>query len=146
MGEFNSEGIPTGWSGDSPFRDAKDTGIFGDLMSNIEPKTGLSLLQDSNLLNGEIGSGLFGKIPPGFGGLGGLGGLGGQNLGIPAIPKVPNPFGNLPGGSLGHPSLPGVPSIPTVASSLPGVPSNPPTADHTTLPSTIPTLTEAQAF
>ena len=78
MGVFNSEGIPTGWSGDSPFRDAKDIGILGDLMSNIDPKTGLSLLQDSNLLNGEIGSGLFGKIPPGFGGLGGLGGLGGQ--------------------------------------------------------------------
>ena len=145
MGVFNSEGIPTGWSGDSPFRDAKDIGILGDLMSNIDPKTGLSLLQDSNLLNGEIGSGLFGKIPPGFGGLGGLGGLGGQNLGIPAIPKVPNPFGNLPGGSLGHPSLPGVPSIPTVASSVPGVPSIPPTAGQPTLPIIIAGLAGAAA-
>src|SRR2546425_7179616 len=75
LGEFSSEGIPTGWSGDSPFRDAKDLRILGDLMSNIDPKTGLSLLQDSNLLNGEIGSGLFGKIPPGFGGLGGRSGI-----------------------------------------------------------------------
>ena len=145
MGEFNSEGIPTGWSGDSPFRDAKDTGILGDLMSNIDPKTGLSLLQDSNLLNGEIGSGLFGKIPAGFGGLGGLGGLGGQDPGIPAIPKVPNPFGNLPGGSLGHPSLPGVPSIPSVASSVPGVPSIPPTAGQPTLPIIIAGLAGAAA-
>src|SRR5256712_4501594 len=71
MGVFNSEGIPTGWSGDSPFRDATDLRILGDLMTNIDPKTGLSLLQDSNLLNGEIGSGIIRQITPRFAGTGG---------------------------------------------------------------------------
>src|SRR3989442_3597201 len=125
-------GMPTGWQGESPFQTAGDLRILGDLMTNIDPKTGSSLLQGSDLLNGEISSGLFGKIPPGFGGLGGLGGLGGQNPGIPGIPKIP--FGNLPSGLLGHPSLPGVPSIPSVASSVPGVPSIPPTGGLPTLP------------
>src|SRR5207244_7523236 len=37
MGEFNSEGIPTGWSGDSPIRVEKTTGIIGDLLINIDP-------------------------------------------------------------------------------------------------------------
>src|SRR5438876_10807745 len=102
IGVVNSEARPEGWSGDSTHRDAKDLGILGDLMTNIDPQTGLSLLQDSNLLNGEIGSGLFGKIPPGFGGQGGLGGLGGQNPGIPTIPIVPTPSSNLPGATSGH--------------------------------------------
>src|SRR5205807_1818222 len=65
--------------------------------------------------------------------------------GIPAIPKVPNPFSNLPGGSLGHPSLPGVPSIPSLASSVPGVPSIPPTAGQPTLPIIIVGLAGAAA-
>jgi len=133
FGVFNQEGVPSGLSGESPFLLAKNLGTLGDLMNGIDPKTGLSLTQDSNLLNGEILSGLFGKPPTIPGGLGGLGGLGGQNPGIPAIPNIPNPLGNIPGGS-GLPSFPGVPSIPGVASSVPGVPSIPLTLGLPTLP------------
>src|SRR3989442_15903142 len=70
LGAFNGEGMPTGWQGESPFQTASDLRILGDLMTNIDPKTGLSLLQDSNLLNGEIGSGLFRKITTGIRGPG----------------------------------------------------------------------------
>jgi hypothetical protein len=131
IGAFDSQGLASGWSGMSVFGQANNMRILGDLMQNIDFKNGSSLLQNSNLLNGEIASGLFGKIPPGFGRLGGLGGLGGPNPGIPALPNIP--LGNIPGGR-GLPSFPGVPSIPGVASSVPGVPSIPSTLGLPTLP------------
>lgn len=124
---FDSQGLPNGWSGESPFRTSNDLGTLGNLMNGIDRSTGAKLLQDQNLLNGEIASGLFPNVPKGFGGpggLGGLGGLGGQNSGIPGIPKLPNL----------NPSLPGVPSLAGVASSVPGVPSIPTTFGLPTVP------------
>jgi len=101
IGTPGSNGMPMGLNGMDPVRAANDLQSLSSLTQNIDPKTSLSLAQDSNQLQDSIHSGLFG---------------GDQSSQSPQLPKPPSvQIGKLGAGGKG-------PFFPNVSATLPGGP------------------------